>query len=88
MIEVVFSFMYFAIAIYVFIKLSEYYKNKNTDGDPDGIDALSALFFAVFWVVWLPWFLIFKKQLTFTTLHDMIDITKEIYNDQTHTFNR
>lgn len=61
MIEVVFSLVYFAMAIYVFIRLSEYYKDKNKDGDPDGLDALSSLFFAVFWVVWLPWYLIFKK---------------------------
>ena len=59
--EVVFSLAYFGMSIYVFVRLSQYYKDKNNDGDPDGIDALSALFFAVFWIVWLPWFLIFKK---------------------------
>ena len=62
MMEVVFSLAYFAMAIYVFIRLVQYYKNKNTDGDPDGIDALSSLFFAVFWIVWLPWFLYFRKD--------------------------
>ena len=61
MIEAVVSLIYFAVAIYVFIRLVQYYKIKNTDGDPDGIDALSSLFFAFFWIVWLPWFLIFKK---------------------------
>lgn len=59
--EVIFSFMYFAVASYVFVRLTTYYKTKNTDGDPDGIDALSSLFFAIFWAVWLPWYFIFKK---------------------------
>ena len=59
--EVFFSVVYFAIGLCVFFRLTEYYENKNPDGDPDGLDALSSLFFAVFWIVWLPWFLIFKK---------------------------
>lgn len=62
MMEVVVSLAYLAMGIYVFIRLSEYYKDKNKDGDPDGLDALSSLFFAVFWIVWLPWFLYFRKD--------------------------
>lgn len=61
MMEVAFSLAYFAMAIYVFVRLAQYYKDKNNDGDPDGIDALSALFLGVFWIVWLPWFLYFRK---------------------------
>ena len=61
MIETGVTLAYFAIGLYVFDRLTRYYKTKNTDGDPDGLDALSSLFFAVFWIVWLPWYLIFKK---------------------------
>ena len=60
--EVIFSFVYFTIAIFVFTRLVQYYKNKNNDGDPDGIDALTALFFAVFWIYWVPFYLIFGKK--------------------------
>ena len=59
--ELIFGVIYSIVAIYVYLRLAKYYENKNQDGDPDGIDALTALFFGIFWIVWVPWFLIFKK---------------------------
>lgn len=60
--EVIFGLLYSIVGIYVFIRLSKYYETKNQDGDPDGIDALTALFFGVFWIVWVPFYLFFGKS--------------------------
>jgi hypothetical protein len=60
--EVIFGLLYAIVGIYVFTRLVKYYETKNQDGDPDGIDALTALFFAVFWIYWVPFYLLFGKS--------------------------
>jgi len=39
--------------IAAFLKVNRWLNIKNSDGDPEGLDALTALGAAVFWPVWL-----------------------------------
>lgn len=45
--------LYLIGTIAAFLKVNRWLNIRNADGDPEGLDALTALGAAVFWPVWL-----------------------------------
>lgn len=59
MIEIL-SVIYVSAGIYVLYESLIYLGKKHNDGDPEGLDALTAFGVACFWPVTVPLFLIYK----------------------------
>lgn len=58
--ELILSILYLSIGLLVFYRSLNYFDNRNKDGDPEGLDALTSLGIACFWPVVTPLYFLYR----------------------------